>query len=141
MKPSQRLFEEDEKDSQHQAGKGCQMVPVERLAFEDEHHDNREDRQGNDFLNDFQLHQVERSAVTLEADAIGRHGEAVFKEGDAPRKQDDTNQRPRGRNLHFLQFEVPVPGKSHEDVGADQHQDGPDSLHSIQRLFRGAKIT
>ena len=115
------------------------MVPLERLALEDEHHDNREDRQRNDFLDDLQLHQVERAAVAVETDAVGRDGEAVLEKGDAPREQDDEDERPAGRHFHFLQFQVPVPGEGHKDVGANQHQDGPESLHN-EFVFPGAKI-
>ena len=107
------------------------MVPLERLALENEQDDDGEDRERDHFLDDFELHQGERAAVAVEADAVGRYGEAVFKESDAPRKKDHADQRPAGGNLHLLELQVPVPGECHEDVGTDQHQDGPKCLHSL----------
>ena len=127
---SNRLLQENEEDGEDEAGEGGQVVPLEGLALEDEKDDDREDRQGDDFLDDLQLHQVERAAVAFEADAVGRDGEAVFEEGDAPGEEDHEDERPAGRDFHFLQFQMTIPGEGHEDVGAHQHQDGPDCLHS-----------
>ena len=107
------------------------MVPLEVLALEEEVHDDREDGQGNDLLQDLELHQAEGAAVAAEADAVGRHGQAIFEEGDSPGEQDDEDQRPSGRDLHFLQFEMSVPRERHEHVRQDEHQYGPDSLHNF----------
>ena len=111
------------------------MIPLDRLALEDEKDDEGENRQGDGFLDDFKLHQVERPAIALESDTVGRYGEAILEEGDAPGKQDDADQRPARGDFHLLQFEVPVPGKGHENIGTDQHKDGPECLHSRFQFF------
>ena len=97
------------------------MVPLDRLPMEEEVDDDREDGQGDNFLDDFQLHQVEGAAVALEADPVGRDGEAVLEEGNAPRKQDDEDERPAGGDFHLLELEMAVPCERHEDIRKDEH--------------------
>ena len=104
------------------------MVPLDGLALEEEGDDDREDGQGDRFLDDLALHQVEGAAVAVEADAVGGDGEAVFEEGDAPRKEDDEEEGPAGGDLHLLQLEMAVPREGHEDVREHEHDDGPDAL-------------
>ena len=98
------LLQEGEEDGENQAGEGCEMVPVEGLSLEDEQDDYREDRKGDHFLDDLELDEVERTAVLGVTDAVGRDGEAVLEEGDAPGEQDDQDERPARRNLHFTEF-------------------------------------
>ena len=57
---------------------------MQLLPLEDDVGYDAEDNQGDDFLDDFQLHQREGSAIVNEADAVRRHKEAVFDAGDAP---------------------------------------------------------
>ena len=92
------------------------MVPLDGLALEQEGDDDGEDGQGDHFLDDLELHQVEGTAVALEADPVRRDREAVFEEGDAPGENDDQNQRPVRGDFHLLQFEMAIPGKRHENV-------------------------
>ena len=105
------------------------MVPLDRLSLEQEGDDDGEDGQGDHLLDDFQLHQVERTAVAQEADPVGRDGEAVLEEGDAPREQDDEDEGPSGGYFHLLQLEMAVPREGHEDVGKHQHQNSPKPFH------------
>ena len=118
------------------------MVPLDRLPLEKEGDDDRKDGQGNDLLDDLELHQVERTAVPLEADAVRRDGEAVLEESNPPREQDDENEGPVRGNLHFLELEMTVPRERHEDVRKDEHDDGPDTLlHSRWSIWNwGAKL-
>ena len=104
------------------------MVPLHGLALEKEGDDDGEDGQGDHLLDHLELHQVEGTAVPVEADAVRRNGEAVLEEGDAPREEDDEDERPAGGDLHLLEFEMTVPGECHEDVRKDEHDDGPDTL-------------
>ena len=105
------------------------MVPVERLPFEQQCHHHREDDERDDLLRDFQLNQRERSAVVNDADAVRRHLTDIFKQRDAPREENHGDERPRRTDFFLLKFEVPIPGKSHEDVGADEQKNGVESLH------------
>ena len=123
------LFQKYEENCQDQADKGRQMVPLDGLPLEHEHHYDGEDSERDNFLYHLELQQVERSAVACVADAVGRHGEAVFKECNTPREEDDQNEWPPGGDLHFAEFQMPVPGEGHKDVGQNQHHNSPNSLH------------
>jgi len=97
---------------------------MEALSLEEETNDDCEDGQGDDFLNDFQLYKCERSSVADEADAVGRHGKAVLDEGYAPREGDDGYQGPVAADAGFLQAQMAVPGKGHEDVAGQKKEYG-----------------
>ena len=57
------LFQEHEEDGEDEAEEGGDVVPVKGLALEEEGDDEGEDKQGDDFLNDLELHEAERAAV------------------------------------------------------------------------------
>lgn len=136
------LFQEGEEDCEDEAGESDEVVPVDGLSLEDEEDDDGEDSEGDDFLDDLELDEVERAAVLGVADAVGRYGQAVLEESYAPREQDDQDERPSGRNLHFTEFEMPVPGERHEDVRADEHEYRPNTLmHVAMLLISGRKFT
>ena len=116
----------------HQADAGGEVVPVKCLSFEDQGRKKNKYHEGDDLLDDFQLHEGERSAVLLEADAVGGHLGAIFKKSDAPREKDDADERPVGGHLHFLELEVAVPGKSHEYIGKQQQRKGLEYFHNEQ---------
>ena len=116
------------------------MVPLDGLPLEKEGDNDREDGQGDDFLDHFELHQVEGTAVPLEADAVRRDGEAILEKGDAPREQDDEDEGPVRGNLHFLEFEMAIPRERHEDVREHEHDDGPDALLHNHFWIWGAKL-
>ena len=69
---------------------------MQMLALEEQVGYDAEHNQGDDFLNDFELHQRERSAVVDEANSVGRHLAAVFEEGNSPRESYDAEKRPIG---------------------------------------------
>ena len=110
------------------------MIPVEGFALETKGHDDGEYYQGDDFLQNLQLNQGEGAAVVQKADAIGGHLTHVFKQGNAPRKEDDSDQGPMAAHAGLLQLEVAVPGDGHEHVGADEQQNGINSLHRCKSL-------
>lgn len=105
------------------------MVPVQGLPLEHYGGDDREDNERNDFLNHFKLHQVERTAIAFEAKPVGRYLATVFCESYHPREKDDADKRPMGRYARLLQLQVAVPGQRHENVAADEQQDGVDCVH------------
>ena len=57
---------------------------MESLGLEDEYAHYGEDRQGDNFLNHFQLDEAVGAAVSGKADAVGGYHEAVFKQRDSP---------------------------------------------------------
>ena len=118
--PDKILFQEDEKDSEDEAGEGGQMVPVKRLSLKEKSDNQSEYNQRDNLLDDFELKQAERASVAGKAKTVGRNLGAIFKKRYAPREKDDQDKRPACGDLHFLKFQVTVPRECHEYVG--QHQ-------------------
>ena len=75
-----RLFHEHEVNSQYQADKGGDMVPVESLALEDQNREQGEDGQGDNFLYHLELDEVEGAAVVHETYAVGGHLKRILEE-------------------------------------------------------------
>ncbi len=69
------------------------MVPTQ-LGVEGEHREDDEDRERDNLLYHFELHEAERTSIALETYPIGGHLKAVFKECDAPREGDYGYHRP-----------------------------------------------
>jgi len=55
--------------------------------------------------------------VIAAADAIGRNRQAIFDKRKPPADENDVGQR------HFLVAQMPVPGRGHEYIRADQQHD------------------
>lgn len=69
---------EHEVHRQHQADEGGKVVPVQRLALEEDGGEEGENHQCDDLLNDLELHQREGTSVLDEADAVGGHLEGIL---------------------------------------------------------------
>ena len=101
------------------------MVPVDGFALEDEGDDEGEDRQGDDLLDDLELHQGEGAAVDGGAHPVGRNHEDILEKSQAPGGEDNQDQRPVTADIHLRKLELSVPGERHENVRNDEQQDGP----------------
>ena len=117
-------FHKGEEDGKDDEAEGYEVVPADGLAFEDGGHDDGEDHQRDALLYDFELHEGEGTTGDLRANAVGGNHEGVLKEGHAPREDNDGNERPVFDDIHLLEFEIAVPCKGHEDIGADKHEHG-----------------
>src|SRR4051794_15543023 len=78
------LAGEHERGSARKAGEGADIAPADRF-LEHHHGEDREYREGDDFLGDLELPAGEAVSV---ADPIGGHGEAIFDQCDPPADQD-----------------------------------------------------
>ena len=116
------MFPESEDYSKEDEEETYKMVPADRLAFENSGDNDSEDNQRDGFLNDFQLHQREWTAVDLRANAVSGNHESVFKECHSPRREDDENQRPVDVDFQLRKLKVSIPCKSHEDVADNEQQ-------------------
>lgn len=117
-----RLFPEDEVDRQYQAEETCEVVPAQGVRLHENQREQREDRERDHFLDDFQLPDRERPAELRRPDAVGRNLEAVFEQGDAPAEEHDDHQ---SEAFEFgFEGDMPVPGQRHEGVGDDEQQYG-----------------
>ena len=97
------------------------MVPLQRLPTEEDHREEREDRNRHHLLDYLELHQAEGTAVADVAVAIGRDLEGVLEESQAPAQQDHQIEWcVVGDDPHLLQLDVPVPREGHKDVGGHQ---------------------
>ncbi len=98
------------------------MIPPDVLAEiqprEDDEHAKRDH-----FLNDFQLKGRELAV----ANAIRRDLKAVFGEGYQPAYDDG------GKERSFAVFQVAVPRDGHENIGADQKEDGFHGTEIVSR--------
>ena len=115
-------FHESKEDGKDDEAEGYEVVPADGLAFEDGGYNDGEHYERDALLYDLELHEGEGSSGDLGADAVGRNHKGVFEEGHAPREDNNAYQRPVFDEVHLLQFEVAVPSKRHEDVGADEHE-------------------
>jgi PLP dependent protein len=103
---------EEGRGDQKTSGNG--VIPAQ-MRTEIEGGEDAEDGERDDFLNHLEL-DGRKTAV---ADAVCGNLEAILKEGDTPADQNDLPKR----LLTILQ--VAVPGDGHEDVGADEKNNGP----------------
>jgi hypothetical protein len=115
----------DEVRSRHQAQRGPEVVPLERLVHV-EHREGHEDRQRDDLLRDLQLRQRVAAGVP---DAVGRHLQQVLEQRDAP-----AQQRGHEPGLVGQVLQVAVPGEGHEHVA--QHEQ-PEGLHGQGQSAEG----
>ncbi len=86
-----------------------------------------EDNERNDLLEDLQLIGSEFAV----AEAIAGNLEAVLREGYEPTDEDDTPE------ITAAVFEVAVPSDGHEEVGAQQQEDGRHFFRVAGRGFAG----
>ena len=125
------LLQKYEKDSHDKTEKGREMIPLDRLPFEKKGYDYSEYRQWNGFLNDLQLHDIERTAVAGKAEAVRRDLGAIFEECQSPWQKNHKDNRPSGRNFHFLKLEMPIPGERHENIGRNKQQNSENRFHFL----------
>ena len=78
------LFQENKINSHDQANASGYMIPLQAYPFEKDQREKDKDHQCDDFLNNFQLHKTERSAVTFESQPVGGHLGTVFEKSDTP---------------------------------------------------------
>ena len=105
------------------------MIPLERLSLEDEHYNQRKDCQRYHLLDNLELHQVEGASIPLETHPVGRNCQAVLEKSYSPRKENDQDERPSRADFHFAEFQMPIPGKCHENIRCNKHQYRPDTVH------------
>ena len=80
-----KLLQEGEKYCRDNEQECDDVIPLERFRMEYRHRNRREHRKRNRFLDDFQLHQAERSAVDATSNVVRGNHETVLQESDAPR--------------------------------------------------------
>lgn len=67
------------------------MIHPEAFVFKKNHGKQGENRECDHFLDDFQLPQVERTAIFSIAHPVGRHLKNILKKSDTPTDQNDAH--------------------------------------------------
>lgn len=141
MRSCKKLFQEGKEYGYYHKAEGCDVVPLNGLAFEQQGADDREYSKGNHFLNDFELDKTERPAVDVRANPVGRYHKAVFEQGYSPGTYYYQNQRPVVGDVKFGKLELAIPGERHKDIRNDQKKNRPESVDiHCPLLFDCAKI-
>ena len=92
------------------------MIPMQVLSLKHDVGDDSKDTKADTFLDNLKLHKIKWTAIAHKSHTVGRHLAAILKECYSPRERNHTEQRPLGGNTRFLEFQVPIPSKRHEDV-------------------------
>ncbi len=74
------------------------MVPVQVSALEHDVGNDGKDSQRDTLLDDFQLYEVEGTAIVDKAQSVGWHLTAVLEEGNYPREGNDADEGPVAAN-------------------------------------------
>ena len=108
------LLSEYKVDRCDEAGKTCEVVPLEWVALNKQHGKEGKDNQRDNLLDNLQLPEGEGAAKFVATNAVGWNLEAVFKQGDAPADKHD------GNNTIALKLrlkgDVAIPSKCHKDI-------------------------
>ena len=132
---SELLFE-DKVDGQYQKYESQQVVPPESLGFKKDQSENRKYSQRDHLLNHLELEKRKRTAVASESDAVGRNLKHIFEQSNTPTQQNNSEQGQIIEPPLPLQPQLPIPCKSHKNVGYDQQTDSQIGFHNgIQRFF------
>jgi hypothetical protein len=116
-----KLFQEHEEHRSNEASEGYKVIPLQRLALEEDDGEECKDGDRDNLLNNLELHQRERTAIAHEADAVGWHLTGILKERQEPADEDNDVERGVVRDeLHLLQLQVSVPSERHENVRYDK---------------------
>ena len=103
------LLEEMEKESfetkykidcGYQTQRRHKMIPT-KFSMKSYHAEHRKHQERDNLLNDFELHQIERSAVCLKAHPVCRHLQAVLEECNPPREGYHCYHRPFLKPSHL----------------------------------------
>lgn len=87
------LLQEDEEHGCDETAEGYEMIPLQRLALEENNGEDRENGNRDDLLDDLELHQRKGSAVADEAHTVCRHLTSVLEERQEPTDKDDDVER------------------------------------------------
>jgi len=113
------------------------VIPFEGFVFEKNERKQREHHECDDLLDDLELDERERAAVFAKSDPVGRNHEAIFQESDQPTHQYEARKAGFLKKFQVLEFQVPVPGKRHEDIGKQQQQNGINPFHGLGNGLEG----
>ena len=86
LKPKNEIHSGDEAEASDN------VVPLD-VHVKGNHREEDKHHQGDDLLQDLELHQRERTTIALEANAVGRHLQAILEKGNTPLQCDHSIHR------------------------------------------------
>ena len=114
-------LQKNEEHRSDEAAEGYEVVPLQRFASEADNGEHREDSDGDNLLDDLELHECEGTAIAHEADTVGGHLTGILEESQTPADENDNVKWGVVRDeLHLLQLQVTVPSECHEDIRYDE---------------------
>ncbi len=96
------------------------MIHPEGFRFK--HNDNKKGKnnQRDHLLDHLELPEIERPAVFMEPDPVGRNLEDIFKKGNAPTDEDHRKQPQLAEKIPLAEFQMTVPRERHKSIGKQQ---------------------
>ena len=108
------LLSEYEVDRGDKAGEARKMIPLQGVALDEQHGEQREDHKRDNLLDNLQLPQREGASELGTADTVGGNLKAVLKECYAPANQHDGNHAVTLQTR--LKGDVAIPRERHKDI-------------------------
>lgn len=96
------------------------MIGSETFIFKHQNREKGKNNERDNFLNDFELPNTKRSAVSFKSNFIGRNHRHIFKQRNHPAKKNDFQKAQICKPIVLLEFQVTVPSKRHKYVGNNQ---------------------
>lgn len=121
----------DKIHGQYQKQEPNEVIPLQRFIFEKNQGEYGKNKEGNHFLNHFELYQCKRTAVFLVTHTVGRHHKTIFQKSNQPTGQHNAEKARFLKKTQVLKFQVTIPGESHKNIGQQQQGDGRDTAHKI----------
>ena len=126
------LLFENEIHGKYKENKTNEVVQTECFRLEQKNRKDGKNNERDDFLNDFELPEIKRTAVCRVADTVGGNLTTVLKKSNSPTNQNDHGQSKSGEPTHLAEFQMSVPRKCHENIRAHQQANRYKSCHKLR---------
>jgi hypothetical protein len=107
------------------------MIPLQRFVLEHNKGKDHKYQQRYHFLDDLQLKKAERTSCAHMPDPVGRHLQTVLEKRNRPTQHNEKQQSPVLEKFVVLEPQMPIPGKGHKYIGADQQKYGINASHAV----------
>ena len=87
------LLQEYEEDGCNEASERNEMVPLQGLSLEEDNSEDRKDSDGDNLLDDFELHQRKSAAIANKTHTVCRNLTSVLKERQEPANEYNNVER------------------------------------------------
>ena len=88
-----RLLQEHEEHGSNETPEGHEVIPLQRLALEEDDGEEGEDGYRDNLLDNLELHQREGSSIAHKPDTVCRHLAGILEERQEPTDENDDVER------------------------------------------------